>query len=221
MDHHAHAADEGDDTAQAPTRPNYFHGKLLGDDDLTLEQSYFKAKLRRHNRLLHGWGVVAGLDVTAGASPTEVVVGPGYALDSSGEELLVPEPVVVDLAGTLPDGASYDGPFYLAMRYEEFLTAPTPSGEGEEEQYDRVEEGVEMALLNGLPDPFEVMPSPDFADTAQCSDATKERPFPPPAGDPWLILADIVFGDDGSVAGIDPLAHRRFVASFGEFSFSC
>jgi hypothetical protein len=44
-------------------RPRYFARQLLTPVDLTLEQQYFRDRLRRHNRLLHGWGVVCGLAV--------------------------------------------------------------------------------------------------------------------------------------------------------------
>ena len=41
-------------------RPRYFPRQLISDVELTLEQQYFRDRLRRHNRLLHGWGVVCG-----------------------------------------------------------------------------------------------------------------------------------------------------------------
>lgn len=52
------------DTSAGLTRPRYFNGQLLTADDLQAEQNYFREKLRRHNRCLHGWGVVRGLEVT-------------------------------------------------------------------------------------------------------------------------------------------------------------
>lgn len=58
--------------------------------------------LKRHNRLLHGWGVVCGLQVhCAGARRETVRVESGYALECDGSELRVPEPrlvPIVDLA---------------------------------------------------------------------------------------------------------------------------
>jgi len=41
-------------------RPRYYPRQLLTPAEMTLEQQYFRDKLRRHNRLLHGWGVVCG-----------------------------------------------------------------------------------------------------------------------------------------------------------------
>ena len=36
----------------------YFARQLLTADDLTADQQHVLARFRRHNRLLHGWGVV-------------------------------------------------------------------------------------------------------------------------------------------------------------------
>jgi hypothetical protein len=76
-------------------RPRYFPRQLITSTDLTLEATYFRDKLRRHNRLLHGWGVVCGLlvcpvrsaDGTA-LEPWTVMVEPGYALGPCGDEVL-------------------------------------------------------------------------------------------------------------------------------------
>jgi len=45
-------------------RLRYFYGQMLHARDLQLEQAYFREKLKLHNRCLHGWGVVCGLEVT-------------------------------------------------------------------------------------------------------------------------------------------------------------
>lgn len=48
-----------------PERLNYFYGQLLGVQDFRDEQRYFLEKMRLHNRCLHGYGAVCGLEVTA------------------------------------------------------------------------------------------------------------------------------------------------------------
>ena len=45
-------------------RPCYYPGQLLTPAEMTLEQQYFRDKLRRHNRLMHGWGVVYGYPIS-------------------------------------------------------------------------------------------------------------------------------------------------------------
>ena len=44
-------------------RVSYFHGQMLGVREFQTEQAYFREKLRLHNRCLHGYGVVCGLEV--------------------------------------------------------------------------------------------------------------------------------------------------------------
>ena len=77
------------------TRNRYYTGKLLSVADFEQEQQYLRTKHRRHNRLLHGVGIVSGLDVSvetgqAGGEPV-VVVSPGFAISQEGEELLLCE----------------------------------------------------------------------------------------------------------------------------------
>jgi hypothetical protein len=145
-------------------RLTYFYGQMLHARDLQIEQAYFREKLKLHNRCLHGWGVVCGLDVapvpvdshcvpatdaerarlverieklrqeyTSQADPqvrlaleaeiemlrrklasqpapgdcapesvpAEITIGCGLALDCQGNEIVVRQPVVVDLWGRL------------------------------------------------------------------------------------------------------------------------
>jgi hypothetical protein len=44
-------------------RLRYFYGQMLGAADFQAEQDYFREKLKLHNRCLHGYGVVCGLEV--------------------------------------------------------------------------------------------------------------------------------------------------------------
>ena len=49
-------------------RVRYFSRQALTAEDMTADQEYFRAKLRRHNRYLHGWGVVCGMIVEINAN---------------------------------------------------------------------------------------------------------------------------------------------------------
>lgn len=70
-------------------RTRFFAGQLLTDTDLTNEQNYVLAKNRLHNRYLHGWGVVCGLQLTCSECDGWVTVNPGYALDPCGNDIIV------------------------------------------------------------------------------------------------------------------------------------
>src|SRR4051812_39840903 len=75
-------------------RVNYFSGQLLTADDFQAEQDYFRAKHRRHNRMLLGAGIVTGLEVALESTSSDehpvVSVEAGYAVAPDGEELFLP-----------------------------------------------------------------------------------------------------------------------------------
>lgn len=74
-------------------RNRYFTGKYMTARDFADEQMYHVSHHRLHNRLMHGWGVVCGLEVKP--HPNEdcrdrwVIVEPGIALDCCGRELVL------------------------------------------------------------------------------------------------------------------------------------
>ena len=87
-------------------RPRYYARQLITADDLTLEQDYFRSKLRLHNRLVHGWGVVCGATVCLVLrangnvnefEPWKVMVEPGYALGPYGDDINIDCTRVVNL----------------------------------------------------------------------------------------------------------------------------
>jgi len=70
-------------------RTRFFAGQLLSEADLNNEQSYWLAKSRLHNRYLHGWGIVCGLQVSCNDCDGWVTVNPGYAIDPCGNDIIV------------------------------------------------------------------------------------------------------------------------------------
>ena len=79
--------------AQPLPQPRYFPRQVVTADDLTADQEYFRERLRRHNRMLHGCGVIEGLRVAIDYddSGSQVVhLDCGAAIDPIGEEILVP-----------------------------------------------------------------------------------------------------------------------------------
>jgi hypothetical protein len=97
----AHAtAGAGPLRADPGKRVNYTLGMVLGVDDFQQDQLYHAAGRRWHNRLLHGYGTVWGLSLSA--SPPEVPdreirIGAGVAVDPCGREVCVPDPMCVHL----------------------------------------------------------------------------------------------------------------------------
>jgi hypothetical protein len=82
------------------SRPNYHHGQLLLEDDFLDEQRFHLEARRRHNLGLHGWGVVRGLEVAVAGRT--VTVQPGLAIDRQGRDILLQEPVSLELSGFGP-----------------------------------------------------------------------------------------------------------------------
>jgi hypothetical protein len=52
-------------------RLQYFFGQMLGPEDFRAEQTFFREKLKLHNRCLHGYGTVCGLEVVPVPMPED------------------------------------------------------------------------------------------------------------------------------------------------------
>lgn len=78
-------------------RNKYYYGMLLSVEDFNSEQKYMNDKRRLINRLVHGTGVVSGLDVVAIDDQT-VSVESGLAFDNTGREIIVETPVTKKLS---------------------------------------------------------------------------------------------------------------------------
>jgi hypothetical protein len=239
-------------------RTRFFARQLVGPEDFTQDQRYFREKHRRHNRMLHGWGVVCGVAVTPAADangapqPYVVCVAPGYVLGPYGDEILVDQAtpfdvrrVADDVRGGCPPPVDPwcapvhadrdpDKTLYLAIRYDECPTRPVQTesgcGCGSECEYSRIVDGFTLGVLDELPDVYasEAAGGDDdkgddrFLHHVRCTPDLRKngRPCPPCPTSPWVILADLRVGRDGTVS-VDQWTHRRFVAAFGSYGFYC
>ena len=90
---------EGDCCAlECPTRPNFFCGQILTDDDLKALVDWTTAKAALQ-RFKNGWGVACGLEVSCSHDNKKgyrVAVAPGYAVDCCGRDIVVCEPICYD-----------------------------------------------------------------------------------------------------------------------------
>lgn len=101
-------------------RLTYHYGQVLTPQQLQRAQQAVHDRAQLHNRCLHGWGVVCGLEVKPerlsepecpsedeqeeqhGHAPrTHLSVTPGLALDPRGRELVVREPLRVDVLNAM------------------------------------------------------------------------------------------------------------------------
>jgi hypothetical protein len=123
--------------SQSLKRPLFFSGKLLTAEDHALEQQYVNEKLRRHNRSLHGFGIVSGLRVNFESG--KIVVDSGMALDCQGNELVV---VIRQPVSWQPNRSWQTA--YVNIRYMEVCSDPV-AVQGVA-QASTIEEGFEITL---------------------------------------------------------------------------
>lgn len=161
-------------TLDPQKRVCYTQGLVLGVDEFIQEELYFLEQNRVHNRGLHGYGTVTGLDVQirdTTADGPEIYVAPGLAVDPLGRTIHVPEarcanlnqylssrelsspPVLTSPAGSIT--------LYLTLRYQCCKTdlVPIPSGpcrtEEDARTPSRVADAFAFALSDMRPDQFE------------------------------------------------------------------
>lgn len=81
----------------ATERNRFFTGKFMTARDFRADPEYFLSRHRLQNRLLFGWGIICGLEVSHHTNPLcedrWVVVSRGMALDCFGREIVVSEEV--------------------------------------------------------------------------------------------------------------------------------
>lgn len=163
-------------------RPRFFPRQVVTATELTLEHDYQRNRARRHNRMLHGWGVVCGAEVCPTIDekrqlvPWKVTIQPGFVLGPCGDEILIDCERDVDLRTTgltcmagMPPGEVSDpwcsdvrieraGEACIAIRYQEFTARPVrvhPVGCGcgaDDCEYSRWRDGYEIQLLPECPD---------------------------------------------------------------------
>ena len=140
-------------------RNRYFYGKLLTVRDFETEQKYFNDKRRMGNRLLHGAGVVCGLQVVAVDDKT-ISVETGMALDYSGREIIVAAPVTQKLS--MIDGFAnndYAKNIYLCIGYDErdkepvYSVASSSTRPEEVGEHNRIQESYHLFIREDAPDP--------------------------------------------------------------------
>jgi hypothetical protein len=120
-------------------RVRFFAGQLLSAKDFQAEQEYWLEKQRRHNRAVHGYGVVSGLNVSV--ADNAISVSPGMAFDRWGNELVLPQCLRLSVAQ--PARVAY-----VIARYHERETdsVPVQRDPAREAEFSRVEEGSEITI---------------------------------------------------------------------------
>lgn len=217
-------------------RLNYYFGKLMTVRDFKTEQSYFNEKRWLLNRMTTGWGVVCGLQVEE-CNAEQVKVNSGLALDQYGNEILVCQPILVDLPKddqTEPEPLAVASDesqrtCFICIRYMECLAEPVPNPVEEcgsmktECEYNRIRETYEIKAIDltsedyaAIIDQCEHPYNPDRGPRADCSEflahpCTSTLQECPERKNGWIVLAKVVI--NGAIIEIDNCCCRRFVLS--------
>lgn len=215
-------------------RVRYFPGQLLIADDMYDEQCYFRERMRRHNRMLHGWGVVCGAQVRNTNCPWTVEITQGFILDPQGNEIWIEKDTMVDLRAQAPvdpctnqadpwcsDVVTLRVPseLYLAVCYDECLTKPVRvhlrscGCDATECEYSRIRESFRFRVTTQVP--------PGAACDEENNQAIRcpaECPLPEA---PCVWLAKISLDNTSGKATTCPDFKRRMVYSLAYMWMCC
>jgi hypothetical protein len=199
---------------------------------MTLEQNYFRDKLRRHNRYLHGWGVVCGARVVQANQPWMVIVKSGYILGPFGDEIYIETDQCVDVRIPCSAPPSDDcgcheaqpapptnATQYVVVKYQESQTRliRVPLGgcgcEDNACEYSRFSDSYQICILDHCPNPDSVRDI-SFGNGRPAPDCP---PCPP---EPWVGLASFTVDPKGTV-NIQECDCRRQVVGFGSAWWTC
>ncbi|MEB3310777.1 MAG: hypothetical protein VKJ02_11140 [Snowella sp.] len=89
------------------SRPNYFPGQFLLEDDFETEQKYFIERQKYHHQSLHVSGIIEGLEVEVIKDKQEVQIKSGSAINSNGDLIVLKHNLNFSKFGTLTNGELY------------------------------------------------------------------------------------------------------------------
>jgi hypothetical protein len=107
----------------ALARPDWKPGAEFTAADLRLDQRYQEQRIRRHLRVVHGWGVVCGLTIVSAGEDWWLFLCPGYGIGPCGDEILVPCPYrfnLRDYLWTRPMGQFTGNTVWIAIEAVEY-----------------------------------------------------------------------------------------------------
>lgn len=212
----------------APERNRFFYGKLMDVDQFEKDQRYFNNKRALTNRHVLGSGVVCGLDVIVDPdAENRILIQPGFAIDGSGCEIVLPEALSIDPhqltndQGVAEDEPIDSGTVEICLVYSEVETdlvpvlVPECDGDGNCAPCTIREEFTVLVRLadNELPSPLNCQ----FGDILSAGNGVLHgllcerlrEPCPPVPDDPCVPIARVLLPliEDS----IDPCSTRSLI----------
>jgi hypothetical protein len=153
-------------TCSIPTfeRNRYFFGKPMTVHDFDAEQQYGIGKNRLLNRLIHGSGILCGMQLskeTIADGKFTVEISEGAALDCCGNLIVANRTETVEVQGSLVDGENY-----LYVKFAECVRQPIMASAN-------VSSCEEVCCYNRIRETFEVFAAPGPAASSSFTGAVK------------------------------------------------
>lgn len=180
-------------------RLRYFNGQFLQEQDFIDEQNYHIDRQRRHNRLLHTFGVAEGLVVKSINEPAKVEVTEGTAFDGQGRQIILSsdEQRIVSL-NSFPNKK-----VLVVISYREPELESDPATVGDKQNTRLLEQAVIQVLE---------------ADNNNQPVAVSGNTFP---SDRYIRLALLTLGNNGVITGSPDLSIQpKASAKIGDAQFS-
>lgn len=104
-------------TSRFNERIQFFNGQRLFASDLQDVEQFNREMRWLHNQSLHQAGVASGYAVSGNKDDRQVTIEPGYAVDSSGREIVLTQPEVLQVPPVANDGQGNPVYFDLTVAY--------------------------------------------------------------------------------------------------------
>ncbi|GGZ40001.1 hypothetical protein GCM10010387_37960 [Streptomyces inusitatus] len=192
----------------APLRPVFHEGQILSAADLTAAVEYGRAVAARHALHLHEWGIAEGLGLTTesrtdpltGARHVGVSVSAGTAVDGTGREIVLTDPVALR-ESDFDEVNGADQP--TDEPYPVFLT----SADREPDAAARADSCSAATAPTRVEESYQIL----FGRLGDERLVAEQRPpaiGAPPADPPirWLVLLGYVRWTDGHFSGVETRA---------------
>lgn len=98
-------------------RLRFFNGQRLFAADLQGIEAFNREMRWLHNRSLHQPGIGSGFAVRGSKGDRQVWIGPGYALDAQGREIVLTQPLTLQVPPVASDDDGKPAAYDLAVRY--------------------------------------------------------------------------------------------------------
>jgi hypothetical protein len=112
-------------------RIQFFNGQRLFASDLQTLEAFNREMRWLHNQSLHQPGVGSGYAVTGSVGDRQVIISPGYALDSMGREIILTESNIFPIPPVADNGSGGSVFYLLTVSYPgdtDLKTAETRNG---------------------------------------------------------------------------------------------